>query len=452
MTKDPRRIALFVLNHLEMEKKTLDRILEDFVDDIERLDRRDRAFFNAMVFGVLRWRDRLDWVIGHFSKVSLKKIDLIILNIIRIGTFQIMFLDRVPVFAAVNTSVDLAKSVVATGGSRFVNALLRNIANNYKKVDFPASHKDPVSAIAKEKSFPMWLIKRWMADLGEKETARLCDAVNTIPPITVRTNTLKTNREMLIDALKGSAKRIQPTPFAPDGISLWNLYDPIPESGAFKAGWFQVQDEAAQLVSLLLDPQPGQWVMDACAGLGGKTGHISQLMKNRGTLVAVDKDQRKLQRLETDSFRLGISTTTCLQHDLSVPIDTVKAGRYHRVLLDAPCTGLGVLRRNPDTKWSASEKDLGKNSEKQLLFLKNLADLILPSGILVYAVCSTEPEETQAVIDAFLKIHPEFVIDKYCGGLSGLARSVVNRNGYLITLPHKHHMDGFFAVRLKRMP
>jgi 16S rRNA (cytosine967-C5)-methyltransferase len=451
MANDPRKIALFVLNQLETEEKTLDGVLEDFVHDIERLDRRDRAFFNALVFGVLRWRDRLDWIIGNFSKVSIEKIDYNILNVLRIGSFQIIFLNRVPVFAAVNTAVDLTKSMATARGSRFVNALLRNIAANHEKVVFPDPHKNPVCAIAKAKSFPVWLVKRWVANFGEPETTRLCDAVNTIPPVTLRTNTLKTNREILVDALKDSAKRIRTTRLAPDGISLWNLSESIPKLTAFKEGWFQVQDEAAQLVSLLLDPQPGQRVLDACAGLGGKTGHISQLMKSQGTLVAMDKDQQKLKRLETEMFRLGISITTCIQHDLNMPPDPVKAGRYHRILLDAPCTGLGVLRRNPDTKWSTTEKKLKKKSKKQLLFLKNLADLIRPSGILVYAVCSTEPEETQAVVNAFLKIRPDFVIDKYGDRPSGWARSVVNKNGYLVTFPHKHHMDGFFAVRLKRI-
>jgi 16S rRNA (cytosine967-C5)-methyltransferase len=225
----------------------------------------------------------------------------------------------------------------------------------------------------------------------------------------------------------------------------------IPDLPAFKNGWFQVQDEAAQLVSLLLNPQPEESVLDACAGLGGKTAHLAQLMQNKGNIAAMDKDERKLHQLGLEMQRLGISIvdTTCL--DLNIRLDTKQQGDFDRILLDAPCSGLGVLRRNPDIKWKSSESDLRRHAGVQKRFLENLAPLVKPNGILVYAVCSIEPEENETVINAFLKKYPEFVIDKSLGKLPETLHSLVEPATGFKTLPHLNHMDGFYFVRLKRI-
>ena len=203
-------------------------------------------------------------------------------------------------------------------------------------------------------------------------------------------------------------------------------------------------------MSLLLDPQSGESVLDVCAGLGGKTGHLAQLINDDGKIVAMDKYGRKLQRLESEMHRLGVSSVTPYKHDLRLPVNEKEIGRFNSVLLDAPCSGLGVLRRNPDAKWSVTEKDLRRNQKRQSRFLGRLGDLVLPDGVLVYAVCSTEPEETEAVVKLFLNQHPKFVIDRDCGRLPETACSLMNSTGRFITCPHLHNMDGFFAVRFKR--
>ena len=447
---DPRKAALWVLNRLDEGRKTLDQVLDDLPAERSRLSRRDRALLNALVYGVLRWRGRLDWMIGYFSKTPLLRIDPEVLNILRLGAFQIVYLERVPHSAAVNTSVEMAKSVAAPWVIRFVNGVLRSVAGNYKSVSFPDPIHDPVEALAAVKSFPNWLIQRWLKRLGREETEFLCDAVNAIPPITVRTNTLRTSREKLIASFRNHAETIQETPYSPDGVSFRNPKVSIPEFKPFQDGWFQVQDEAAQLVSLLLDPQPGESVLDVCAGLGGKTGHLAQLINDDGKIVAMDKYGRKLQRLEFEMHRLGVSSVTPYKHDLRLPVNEKEMGRFNSVLLDAPCSGLGVLRRNPDAKWSVTEKDLRRNQKRQSRFLGRLGDLVLPDGVLVYAVCSTEPEETEAVVKLFLNQHPKFVINRDCGRLPETACSLMNATGRFITCPHLHNMDGFFAVRFKR--
>ena len=446
-----RNSALFILNTLDRGQKTLDRVLEeDMIDKEHYLSRKDRALVNALVYGVLRRRGTLDWIITYFSNTQLNAIDSNILNILRIGLFQVIYLNKIPVSAAVNTSVEMAKSFTSPKVVRFVNAVLRRSTRDYKKVPFPDRKKDPVKALSATKSFPEWLIKRWLDYFGLKETEVLCDAVNNIPPITVRTNNLKISRNDLINKLESDVELIDYTSYSPDGIYFFKPKIAIPKIKAFEKGWFQVQDEAAQLVTYLLNPQPGETILDACAGLGGKTGHIAQMMKNKGKIVAMDKNNEKLLRHESEMKRLGISIVQTCIHNLDKPFDKNNITKFDRILLDAPCSGLGVLRRNPDIKWLMSKKNLINYKEKQVRFLDNISYLIKPSGVLVYAVCSTEPEENDEVVKAFLNKHPEFVIEKKPGGLPFNARSLINKNGYLITFPHINNMDGFFSVCFKR--
>jgi 16S rRNA (cytosine967-C5)-methyltransferase len=251
-------------------------------------------------------------------------------------------------------------------------------------------------------------------------------------------------------AFKGYAEKIENTNYAPDGVFFFNPKRSIPKIKAFEDGLFQVQDEAAQLVTLLLNPQPGETILDACAGLGGKTGHIAQMMKNRGRLVAMDKDEKKLLRLESEMYRLGISIVTTCIHDLNNPLNQDRFGKFDRILIDAPCSGLGVLRRNPDAKWSTSKQHLAQYQKRQAQFLDNLAHLVKPSGVLVYAVCSTEPEENESVINSFLIKHGKFAIEKSPTGFHFDFYSLVNNNGYVKTFPHLNNMDGFFSVCMKR--
>jgi len=447
---NPRKTALYILNSLDKGNKTLDSILEAFSDKTDLLSKKDRSLLNALVYGVIRWRGRLDYIIGHFSNTPLTRINPKVLNIIRIGLFQIIYLSRIPVSAAVNTSVELAKPSAAPWITGFVNAILRNAAKKFEAVPFPDPKKDPVSAIAAQSSFPKWLIKRWLHRYGQKETAQLCDAVNAVPPITIRTNTLKTTRNKLLNSLKKEVEKIECTTYSPDGISFFKPNSSIPEIKSFKDGWFVVQDEAAQLVTLLLDARPGDTVLDACAGLGGKTGHIAQIMKNQGTIFAIDKNERKLSRLASEMKRLGISIITPLTCDLEKPLDIKGVKLFDRILLDAPCSGMGVIRRNPDIKWATSKKNLGFLVKRQLLFLDNLAYLVKPSGILVYAVCSTEPEENEEVINNFLNKHTEFAIKNICDVQSFNHSYVVEGKIFLKTSPIHNNMDGFFAVCLQK--
>jgi 16S rRNA (cytosine967-C5)-methyltransferase len=445
-----RRIALSVLSSLYESNVTLDHRLTQAFEKRRPLKQRDRALATELVLGVLRWRGRLDWFIDHLSKMPVHEMDPLVLDIVRLGLYQILFLARIPVSAAVNDSVDLAKEKAPLWVVRFVNAVLRSAVRRAKEIPLPADADDPVAAIAIEESHPRWMVGRWVKRMGIEETRRLCKANNQIPPVTARVNTLKVSREGLLKSLTGHVKKVNRTRFSPDGLALRGLKRPISEMPAFQDGWFQVQDEAAQLVSYLLGPRPGETILDACAGRGGKTGHIAQLMKDSGAIEAVDLQAWKLQALKASMKRLGVSNVTTWTHDLSQPTAEDLTGTFDRILLDAPCSGLGVLRRRPDIKWRKQEEDLARLQRKQQHLLASLAPWVKRGGCLVYGVCSLEPEEGERVVDNFLKSQTDFVIDCSSTGPGEMDERLVDRAGIFRSLPHEHDMDGFFAVRLKK--
>ena len=445
-----RRIALSVLNGLDESNAFPESLLDRAFKRESKLVRKDRALATELVYGVLRWRSRLDWVIRHLSKTPIRKIDPFVLNILRMGLYQILFHSRIPASAAVNDSVEMAKTRAPLWVVRFVNGVMRSAAIRAKEIPLPDYRDDPVQAISIRESHPRWLVKRWVQRLGVEETKGLCRANNQVPPMTVRANTLKVSRDELLEALRDHVREIKRTRFAPDGLALKGLRHAFADIRAFQDGWFQVQDEAAQLIACLLDPKPGETVLDACAGLGGKTGHIAQLMKDSGRIKAMENQSWKLSQLKTSLARLGISVVSTWRHDLSGDVSVSLSGAFDRILLDAPCTGLGVLRRNPDAKWKKTEMDLRRLRAEQVRFLGCLAPLLKRGGHLVYCVCSLEPEEGESVVEDFLKNEARFVIDREPVGLSDVDERLMDSSGFFRSSPHEYDMDGFFAVRLKR--
>ena len=448
MIKGPRHIALDVLVSWHTSSHTLDKALENYSEKILQLSSKDKKLCNALIFGVIRKREFIDWIICSFSNTSLEKMNIVSLYLLRIALFQIMHMDRIPVFAAINTSVDIAKKRLGKKTAGFINAVLRKAADNFLKVPLPEAKSNGAKFISIKFSMPLWLSKKWITAFGFKKTSLLCQQINTIPHITLRTNTLKIDRQSLARNLSFVAKNIQLTEYAKEGISFTNPSIPIREFEAFQLGWFQIQDEAAQIVTLLLAPQPGEKILDACAGLGGKTGHIAQLMENKGTIIAADIGGKKLESLQSESKRLGFDIIRT-KH-LNLLNTSIKDFDFYfdRVLIDAPCTGLGVMRRNPDTKWKRSKNDITRLAAKQKKMLNAAANLVKPGGILVYAVCSCEKEENEAVIHNFLEKRKDFSIDKDFD--SGNYDRLMTPEGFLKTYPGATHMDGFFAARLKR--
>lgn len=449
------RITVFlILKAVADNRRTLDSAVEAYLTAERLPDRRDRALATSIVYGVLRWQKTLDGYIQQLSRTPYHRISPDVLIVLRMGLFQLFYLDRVPAFAAVDAAVSLTREQVKkphlTG---FVNGLLRNAARSKEALHLPADNGDPES-LSVVKSFPTWLLERWILRYGMDAALMLCDSMNAVPPVSVRVNTLKIDHDTLKGALADHAKNVSPGIHSPDAFLLESLAVPVHEMPAFQRGWFQVQDEAAQLVCRFLGPRPGEKIMDACAGLGGKTGYIAQLMENRGRIVAVDRDAGKLKKLTAEMHRLGATNVETAVLDLFHKDSSKPDVLFDRIFADCPCSGAGVIRRNPDIKWSLTRRDLGRHQAAQVRILHTLAPLVRPGGLLLYAVCSREMEENDYVVHKFLNMHEEFGIEKKvqwaAGGHDPAVDQFVGKNGYYRTLPHPDGMDGFFGVRLRK--
>lgn len=455
MTDPIRWQALKMLNRLAApQAPTLDHLVETLFERERDWQPRDRAFLIALVYGVLRWRGQLDWVLSHYSHTPLKKLHPVVHNILRLGLLQLCHLDRVPPAAAVNTSVELAKKQAPPYMVRFINGVLRSVGRDFANLKLPNPNSRQISELAAARSLPEWLVARWLERLGRDAGLALCAAQNHLPPLTLRTNTLKIQRDELARRLAEQGCHILLSDLAPAALTVEGWQGPVSGLAGFDKGLFQVQDAAAQLAGSLLAPQPGQRILDACAGLGGKTGLLAQLMGNQGQIVAVDSAASRLRQLPAEMQRLGISLVTVHSADLCQPRPLPAAEPFDRlfdgILLDAPCSGLGTLRRNPDLRWRRNPGDLPRYGCRQLQMMTLLAPLVRPGGTLVYAVCTTEPEETQEVIHNFLKQQPSFFIQSAVAYLPPGASHLADDAGCFKIEVHQHHTDGFFGARLAR--
>jgi 16S rRNA (cytosine967-C5)-methyltransferase len=442
-----RTIAADLLNRLQDRRHTLDQLLDRAESRIAPLNRADRSLVHALVFGVQRWQSRLDWVIDHLADRS-RKMDPHVRTILRLGLFQIQFLERIPASAAVNTSVELAKRSGRKWAAGFINGVLREAIRQADHIPWPDPEKEPLAHMAVTHAFPQWIVSRWAQRWGSEAADALCRTVNTIPDTTLRTNTLRTSRPELMAAVLPEADALRETRYSPEGIRLGRLHRPLPQWAAFQEGWFQVQGEAAQLTSRFLGPRPGETVWDVCAGLGTKTAHMAQLMQNRGRIIATDLYADKLAKLDREMHRLGITIVESTPLDLTAPEVTLPSAVFDRILLDAPCSGLGVLQKNPDGKWRLTPRDIQRNRARQIALLTKTAPLLKTGGTLTYAVCSIEPEENEQVVDAFLQKHPEFAIHSGSPAFGDEANSLLTPRGFLSTIPHLSRLDGFFAAAL----
>ncbi|MBF0257732.1 MAG: 16S rRNA (cytosine(967)-C(5))-methyltransferase RsmB [Desulfamplus sp.] len=458
MEQNPRYVALLILIENSRTRRPLDAILDQFATQLDSLSKLDRSLANAIIYGTLRWQRYLDWIIRPFSDRKIENLKTEVIYILRIAMFQIAFMDRIPVSAAVNTAVNSAKKISHQGVAGFVNAVLRKASEGFKDVQFPDAVKEPDLNISVTRSMPLWVVRRWIDRFGFDKTLKLCDTINSVPPVTIRTNTLKAERDALIAGLAPCVDNIIATIYSPVGISFTKLSMPIHENQQFIDGCFQAQDEAAQLVSMMLDPLPGQTILDACAGLGGKTGHVAQLMNNQGVIIACDTDPHKLASLGKEMIHLGVDIvkTVCKDilkvdsNDFSSINKDSSGALFDRVLVDAPCSGMGVLRRNPDGKWKRTKKDLARLGMRQEKMLLSVADLVKPGGTLLYAVCSCETRENDEVVENFLKQRADFTVSKSAIEQHPMLKSALTEKGYFRTYPDHIEMDGFFAVNMQR--
>ena len=446
-----RALALQVLLAWHRTGTYPDQLLRDLLGKNPQIKTLDRALLYQLVYGVLRWQGKLDWVLKQFSQRPLDKLSLKTLFILRLGIFQLLFLSRIPVSAAVNESVKLAKSSRAPWTAKFVNAVLRSLVRGKATLSFP-SREDPVSHLVVNFSHPAWLVEHWLETFGFEKTETLCQANNQIPLLFIRVNTLKINREQLLERFLPKALRVETTFFSPEGIRVEEPEKPLAQDALHQQGMFQIQDEASQLIAPMVDPQPGERILDLCAGAGGKAGHLAQLMNNQGSILAVDLHPEKIKALLENAQRLGATIIQGMVGDgLKKDLFPKAILPFDRILIDAPCSGWGVIGRNPDLKWRLGPQDSPRLARMQNKFLQNAAVWLKPKGILVYCTCTLSREENQDVIQNFLNQHPEFKLEDVSPFLPGPARKLIDAQGFFQTWPPAHRMDGFFAARFKKV-
>ncbi|HZJ71381.1 MAG TPA: 16S rRNA (cytosine(967)-C(5))-methyltransferase RsmB, partial [Planctomycetota bacterium] len=374
--------------------------------DRAALEARDAALCTEIVYGTLRWQRHLDWRLGPHLRRGLPKLDPWVRALLRLTAYQVYFLDRVPRWAAVDEAVSLARLKSRTPGpAEFVNAVLRSLTRASGPPPLPAT---PTEAAGVRWSFPDWIAARWIERYGQPEAEALMAASNERPPVSVRANRLRTSRDALASRLREELADSRESALVPEGLVLRG--GSPSRLRAFAEGRCTVQDEASMVVARLLDPQPGERVADCCAAPGTKTTHLAELMDDRGSILAMDPQAARLQLVERAAERLGVSIVET--HVGSAETLAPRwPQRFDRVLVDAPCSNLGVLRRNPEVKWRRTEADLRRLQAKQREILEAAATMARPGGVLVYATCSMEPEENELVVHPFLAAHGDWSID-----------------------------------------
>lgn len=433
-----REVAVRTL--LQAEKLHRPDLKELLDPALSTLSEPDARLVTELVYGSVRWRRRLDLIV-HTLSVHPRRISPEARILLRLGIYQLLFLERIPPHAAIYETVALARRFGVHPG--FVNALLRSVQRNGDPVRYPDPQRHPVAFLVRRYSYPDWLVRRWVTQWGLPEAENLCIAYNTPAPLHLRTNLLKISREELSRRLQNDKVSVTQGEYSPTALGVDRL--PL-RSTSFSEGLFTIQDESSQLVTELLDPQAGEIVFDLCAAPGGKTTHIAERMRDQGHVVAMDISPKGLQRVEENLRRLGLTCITLRLHDARRPL-----GEFaDRILVDAPCSAVGILRRHPEARWQKNDDDIRFLATRQLEILRNAARWVRPGGILVYGVCTDTREETVELVKRFCEENPSFRLEPAQAFLPRLPEDAFDEEGALRISPHRHRLDGFYAVRFRR--
>lgn len=443
-----RILAYQILLHLDRKAAHPDRLIRTVLDRHSQMDERDRALLTELVYGVVRWQGRLDWHIDRLSRVRPEKIAGPVRVLLRLALYQMLFLDRVPDHAAVNETVQIAKTGQPPHVVGFINALLREAARKGGDWDWPPAEKAPAEHIAVMASQPLWFVRKCIGEIGVEETRLLSEAGNRIAPAVFRVNTLKATRSHVIESLREEEMEPVPSTYLLHAVRVEHVRRDITRSAAHREGWIQAQDEASQLVSHIVAPARGERILDLCSGFGVKSTHLAIFMENEGEILSVDKSAWKLQELEKNARRQSVTIIRTLAEDI-LQLRPEAVGHFDRVLLDAPCTGFGAVRRNPDIKWNRHPKDPFRLSRVQKELLAHASRFLRPGGILVYATCTVFSDENEMVAEHFSSGHPGFRLERAADRLPPSCAAMTS-GAYFRSWPHKHDVDGFFAARWRK--
>ncbi len=433
---NPRAAAVEAVVNIE-EGDFIQGALNSVISKYE-LKRIDIALVTEIVYGTVRMQKLIDYYLSHISKLELCRLEAYVRSILRVGAYQIIFLDRIPVSAAVNESVKLAPKKNNRKVRGFINGVLRNIVRKYKDISLPPINPDPIEHISIGYSHPRWMVTRWLKQFGIDNTIKLCQLNNARPLVGIRVNTIKTTLSDIIEYLARQNIPSETGKYAPDVVIAGASF-PLVEDPYFLKGFFYLQSESSALVAHAVQPSQGQLIYDLCAAPGGKTTHLAQLMHNQGEIIALDQTESKIRLIKDNLKQQGISIVRTRVGDAT----SIKLPPADKVLIDAPCSGLGVLRQNPDIKWRRSLEDISELRLLQKRIMTNAANLVKPGGELIYSTCTIEPEENESLIHWFLTNNPKYKLKALPTWFPP-----GNNVGMLSILPFMHGIDGFFICKM----
>ena len=431
--------AVKILNRVERTDAYLDKLLDIELKDLELIS-EDKALLYKIVHGVVRWMGRLDWILNGFYKGQFSKAIPNLKNGLRVALYQILFLDKVPDYAAVNEAVEFVKKLQGQKPADLTNAILRNIIKNKNNIRYPNPDEDLLGYITAYYSHPSWMVKRYLKRFDREDVEKLLAFNNEKPFLTLKVNNLKVGQDEFKELLKSVNLDYYQGKYLPEFFILKNLTN-ITSWEYFSKGYFNIQDESAGLACKLLDVEPGMRVLDLCAAPGGKSAYLAGLMHNQGEIIAVDKYESRLKILRKNMERLGITCVKTVETDAF----DFENDKFDRVLADVSCSGSGTLRKKPDIKWKHDLLDLRRMSELQYRLLEKASTLVNDGGYVVHSTCSIEPEENFDIVNKFLNNHPEF---KLCDISKKFPQELIDEHGCIQTIPHVHNSDGAFAAKL----
>ena len=451
MPSTARRLAIEVIQRVEQGGAFLNLALDSALRSAGAIEPREAALTTALSYGTVRWQQELDRAIEAHSARPLQDMDGPVRAVLRLGAFELLHHKTVPARAVVHQAVELCKELRAPNAAGFVNAILRRLSEVRAAPALPSQAADPIGRIAALSSHPRWLVERWARALGLEEAEALCCANQIQARATVRRNRTRATLEDAREALRADGLESEPGRYSPDALVLQEGAPPALDLEGHAQGLFQAQDEAAQLVALYTAPSAGARVLDACAAPGGKACHLAELVGPEGRVVAVDLHARKAKIIAEAAQRLGHTNLEARAADATLPLPGEAPESFDVVLLDAPCSGLGTLRRHPELKLRRTPEDIDRLAALQQRLLEAVHTLVKEGGLLVFALCTFTPEECDETLARFRAAHPEFVPEPPPAGWAlPAAQALVRADGSLLALPNRSGTDGFFAIRLRR--
>ncbi|QKP74519.1 MULTISPECIES: 16S rRNA (cytosine(967)-C(5))-methyltransferase RsmB [Bacillus amyloliquefaciens group] len=439
-----RELALEALEKLE-QNQAYSNLLLTSVIKTNTLSDQDRGLLTELVYGTLQNKIALDYMLKPFIRKP-NKVKPWVIQLLRLSAYQMEYLEKIPDRAAIHEAVEIAKKRGHKGIASFVNGILRSLQR--EGAPSFAEIEDPVLRLSTETSHPEWLVKEWVEAYGFEAAEKIC-RIHLIPPKqTLRVNHIKSDRETVLNEMENAGLEAEAGDLSPDAIKL--LKGSIANTAFFQNGRVSIQDESSMLVARALDPKPGETVLDACAAPGGKSAHIAELMENEGSLTSLDLHRHKVKLIKEGAERLGLTIIDAQTMDARKAGEAFGAERFDRILVDAPCSGFGVIRRKPDMKYTKTPEDSRRLSEIQLGILREIAPLVKKGGTLVYSTCTMDRTENKEVMHAFIQEHPEFEPDLSLEKrLPEKARPFV-QDGSLQILPHYFGTDGFFISSMRK--